>query len=279
MRKSIVVILSLVNLIYAQLYEKPSINFGLGLGAGGNHFILKPSIDVFYGKFDLALAPFLDYFSVGLRYKFGRYHYCNKLTPHFPNIYIGYSYHHSWLLGKKMFFNRDVSKVQLHTIIVGLHKDLDYRRIIFIEGGIGGSYAKRYFPTLNGWRDAFYPAFEIRMVGVFQSRKIKQQKLKKYMPRELPIVEEEEQLSKKEQRQKRKEEKRKLKELEKQYRKEVKEEAKREKQRDKEEIKRFKQQLKAEKKKLKEELKNKKKKKKGKDNNENKEPNPESQEE
>ncbi len=251
--------------LFGQLNEPERVRFGGGLGFLGTHYILKPSFDIFYRRFDLTLAPDLFYGSIGLRYKFGKYTYCNKGVYHFPAVYIGYSYHHAWLkrFRDPVFFRENISKVRLHSFIIGLHKDIDYRKIVFIEGGLGITYARRFYTDLDYWKRDFYPYGELRIGAVIQTHKVRQQKFKKVPPRELPIVEDStEHLSKKEIRQKRKEEKRKLKELEKQYRLEVKEEQKKEKWRDKQEQKRFKEQMKAEKRKLKEQAKQKRKKKK-----------------
>ncbi len=264
-------ILTSFPLLFGQLYQRERIQFGGALGFLGTHYLIKPSFDVFYKKLDLSLAPDLFYGTIGLRYKFGKYSYCNKGTYHFPSLYLAYSYNYAWLkkFRDPVLFREDLSKVRFHTFIIGLHKDLDYRGIIFIEGGLGILYTRRFFDNFQYWKRDFYPYGELRVGGIIQTHKVRQQRMKKMPARELPIIEDStEHISKKELRQKRKEEKQKLRELEKQYRLEVKEERKKEKARDKEEQKRFREQLKEEKRKLKEQAKKKKQKKKKRKNKE-----------
>jgi hypothetical protein len=157
--------------IQAQWLEPTRLHVGMSGGFGGLHAWGKPSFDVIYGRWTGRVAPGLYYFSTGITYQLA---YFNPKVRHDRILILSAYYHNDWLLSRKR--NAEVRKdVNLYMVMPGIHVNLDHRGTIFFEVSAGGMYQhERIFTqdkSIKSVGDHFSPMGEVRIGGVFLSRK------------------------------------------------------------------------------------------------------------
>jgi hypothetical protein len=155
----------------AQWLEPTRLHIGMSGGFGGVHAWGKPSFDLIYGRLTARIAPGLHYMSGGLTYQFA---YFNPKVRHDRILILSLYYHNDWLLAnkKRAEFRRDQ---HLWMLMPGIHVNLDHRGTIFFQVSAGAMYQhERIFnqdKTLKSVGDHFTPMGEVRIGGIFLSRK------------------------------------------------------------------------------------------------------------
>ncbi len=167
------IVLSFVggNAVQAQWLEPTRLYVGMSGGFGGVHGWGKPSLDLIYGRWTARFAPGLKYLSGGVTYHLA--HFSPK-TRHDRIIILSLYYHNDWLLANKKSaeFRRDQ---HVWMLMPGIHVNLDHRGTIFFEvsGGLMYQHERIFNPdkTIRSAGDHFAPMGEVRIGGIFLSRK------------------------------------------------------------------------------------------------------------
>jgi len=157
--------------IRAQWLEPHRIHLGMSAGFGGMHAWGKPSFDIHWHRLSARISPGLRYLSGGLTYQLA--HFNAKVRQDRMLILSAY-YLNDWLLNNRGAneFRRDQ---QIYMLMPGIHVDLRHSGSVYLEVSAGGLYMhERLFngdKSLKSARDYFSPMGEIRIGGVFLSRK------------------------------------------------------------------------------------------------------------
>lgn len=164
----------------AQWLEPTRLQVGMSGGFGGVHAWGKPSLDLIYGRLTARVAPGLYYMSGGLTYHLA---YFNPKVRRDRIIILSAYYHNDWLLANKRSneFRRDQN---LYMVMPGIHVNLDHRGTVFLEVSGGMKYQhERIFnddKSIKSAGDHFGPMGEIRIGGIFLSRKERVQQFPHY---------------------------------------------------------------------------------------------------
>lgn len=155
----------------AQWLQPTRLYVGMSGGFGGVHAWGKPSLDLVYGRLTARVAPGLYYMSGGLTYHLA---FFNPKVRHDRIIILSAYYHNDWLLSARR--NAEVRRDQhIWMLMPGIHVNLDHRGTIFFEVSGGLMYQhERIFDqdkTIKTVGDHFNPMGEVRIGGVFLSRK------------------------------------------------------------------------------------------------------------
>lgn len=168
------------NMAHAQWLEPTRLQIGVSGGFGGVHAWGKPSFDLIWGRLTGRVAPGLHYMSGGLTYQIAHF---NPKVRRDRILILSLYYHNDWLLANKKSneFRRDQ---HLWMLMPGIHVNLDHRGTIFLEVSGGAMYQhERIFnqdKTLKSVGDHFAPMGEIRIGGIFLSRKERVQQFPHY---------------------------------------------------------------------------------------------------
>lgn len=155
----------------AQWMEPNRPQLGASGGFGGVHAWGKPSIDLHYGRLAGRFAPGLYYISGGLTYKLA---FFNPKVRKDRIITLSGYYLNDWLLANRRAneFRKDQ---HIYMLMPGIHVNLDHRGTIYLEVSGGPMYMhERIFnedKTVRSVRDYWGPMGEIRIGGIFLSRK------------------------------------------------------------------------------------------------------------
>ena len=155
----------------AQWLEPTRLHIGVSGGFGGVHAWGKPSFDLIYGRLTARIAPGIKYMSGGLTYQFA---FFNPKVRHDRILIISAYYHNDWmLLGKRS--GETYRDQHIYMVMPGIHVNLDHRGTIYMEVSAGPMYQhERIFTegkALKSVGDHFAPMGELRIGGVFLSRK------------------------------------------------------------------------------------------------------------
>jgi hypothetical protein len=171
-RQFIVVGLCLIPCLgFTQWLEPHRIQIGVSGGFGGVHAWGKPSFDVHWHRLTARIAPGLRYMGGGLTYKLA---YFNPKVRHDRVLLLSAYYTNDWILNNRPAneFRRDQS---IWMLMPGIHVNLDHRGTIYFEVSAGGMYMhERTFSddrSVMAKRDYFAPMGEVRIGGIFLSRK------------------------------------------------------------------------------------------------------------
>ena len=165
---------------HAQWLEPTRLQIGLSGGFGGVHAWGKPSFDLIYGRLTAHIAPGIKYMSGGFTYQLAHF---NPKARHDRILILSVYYHNDWfLINKKITeFRRDQN---IFMLMPGIHVNLDHRGTIFFEVSGGLMYQhERIFNadrTLRSAGDHFNPMGEVRIGGIFLSRKERVQQFPHY---------------------------------------------------------------------------------------------------
>ncbi len=168
------------NEVQAQWLEPTRLQVGVSGGFGGVHAWGKPSFDLIWGRLTGRIAPGLNYMSGGLTYQLAHF---NPKVRHDRILILSLYYHNDWLLANKKSseFRRDQ---HIWMLMPGIHVNLDHRGTIFLEVSGGAMYQhERIFTQdkqLKSVGDHFAPMGEIRIGGIFLSRKERVQQFPHY---------------------------------------------------------------------------------------------------
>ncbi|MCB9231780.1 MAG: hypothetical protein H6581_08955 [Bacteroidia bacterium] len=174
--------------LQAQWLQPHRFQFGMSLGFGGLHEWGKPSFDIHKHRTTLRISPGLYYMSAGITQKIA-YFSPNRRTD---RVLIGSIYYHNdWLLSNLQ--NKEVKKdVNALMFMPGIHVDLNHLGQYFLEVSVGYTYAwERNFDADHSvirHRHHHIPMAEIRIGGIFLSRKEHHQTFK-YYPRDVKKIE------------------------------------------------------------------------------------------
>lgn len=167
-----IVLLGLIPLFgQAQWLEPHRIQFGVSGGFGGVHAWGKPSFDVHWHRLTARVAPGLRYMSGGLTYQLA---FFNPKARTDRILLISAYYMNDWILNnrKATEFRRDQS---IWMLMPGIHVNLNHLGTIYFEVSGGGLYMhERTFTddkSVLAKRDHFSPMGEVRLGGIFLSRK------------------------------------------------------------------------------------------------------------
>lgn len=156
---------------HAQWLEPHRIKIGVSGGFGGVHAWGKPSFDVHWHRLTARVAPGLHYMSGGLTYKLA---YFNPKVRHDRVLILSAYYMNDWILNnrKATEFRRDQS---IWMVMPGIHVDLKHTGSIYLEvsGGLLYMHERTFSDNkeVMAKRDYFAPMGEIRIGGIFLSRK------------------------------------------------------------------------------------------------------------
>lgn len=157
--------------LQAQWLEPHRVQFGISGGFGGVHAWGKPSFDVHWHRLTGRISPGLNYMSGGLTYKLAHF---NPKVRTDRTIILSLYYMNDWLINnrRKNEFRRDQS---IWMLMPGIHTNLNHRGTVYLEISGGLLYLhERTFPedkSIITHRDHFSPMGEIRIGGIFLSRK------------------------------------------------------------------------------------------------------------
>lgn len=157
--------------LQAQWMQPTRPQLGMSGGFGGVHAWGKPSLDVVYGRLTARVSPGLYYMSGGLTYQLAFYK--PKVRKDRIIILSAY-YHNDWLLSNRARneFRKDQN---IYMVMPGIHVNLDHRGTIYLEVSGGPMYMhERIFnddKSVRSVRDYWGPMGEIRIGGIFMSRK------------------------------------------------------------------------------------------------------------
>ena len=157
--------------LQAQWLEPHRVQFGISGGFGGVHAWGKPSFDVHWHRLTGRISPGLNYMSGGLTYKLAHF---NPKVRTDRTVILSLYYMNDWLINnrRKNEFRRDQS---IWMLMPGIHTNLNHRGTVYLEISGGLLYLhERTFPedkSIITHRDHFSPMGEIRIGGIFLSRK------------------------------------------------------------------------------------------------------------
>ncbi|MDX2063657.1 MAG: hypothetical protein SFY70_11395 [Bacteroidia bacterium] len=142
---------------------------GFSVGAGGLHWYLGPSAEVYYRSLRVHLVPGLAYAGVGAVVQLGpvlRRPDCN----HRP-FYLAVGVLDDWLLGRSLRPN-DIANRTVFLGTLGLHHALDVRGRKYLEYGVGVLHWRRTRTAAEGktpgLETGFAPMLELRLGGIFR---------------------------------------------------------------------------------------------------------------
>lgn len=155
----------------AQWLEPTRLHIGMSGGFGGVHAWGKPSFDLIYGRLTARIAPGIKYMSGGLTYQLA---FFNPKVRHDRILILSAYYHNDWfLIGKRR--QETFRDQHIYMLLPGIHVNLDHRGTIFFEVSAGPMYQhERIFnqdKSIKSVGDHFAPMGEVRIGGVFLSRK------------------------------------------------------------------------------------------------------------
>lgn len=164
----------------AQILEPNRIRIGGGLGAGGLHFVFKPSLDIHWRRLMLRAAPGLFYWNVGLSYQIGYYRPRRRQDRPF---FIHAVYADDWFLTQtRRRLNNNTYKYdqRMYMLLFGIRAKMDYRRRVYLDFSIGPMVMQERFrqplegpPIEDRWR--VFPMAEFRIGGLIQTHKVHHQ--------------------------------------------------------------------------------------------------------
>jgi hypothetical protein len=168
---SLCVVLLLCTSAQAQWLEPHRIQFGVSGGFGGVHAWGKPSFDVHWNRLTARVAPGLHYMSGGLTYKLA---YFNPKVRHDRVVILSAYYMNDWILNNRRAteFRRDQS---IWMLMPGIHVNLNHLGTVYFQ--VSGGMMYMHERTLSqdrevlSKRDHFAPMGEVRLGGIFLSRK------------------------------------------------------------------------------------------------------------
>ena len=155
----------------AQWMEPNRPRLGASAGFGGLHAWGKPSIDLHYGRLCGRFAPGLYYLSGGLTYQLAFFRPKSRKDR---IITLSGYYLNDWLLANRRAneFRKDQ---HIYMLMPGIHVNLDHRGTIYLEVSGGPMYMhERIYnddKSIRAVRDFWGPMGEIRIGGIFMSRK------------------------------------------------------------------------------------------------------------
>lgn len=156
----------------AQWLEPKRLKIGVSGGFGGVHAWGKPSFDVHWHRLTGRVSPGLAWLSGGLTYKLAFFN--PKVRSDRAIIISGY-YLNDWLLAHRLGgeFKKDR---HVYMLMPGIHVDLNHRGTVYFQVSAGLAYMHERLRskednTIRAVRDDFFPMGEIRIGGIFLSRK------------------------------------------------------------------------------------------------------------
>lgn len=167
-------------LLNAQWLEPNRLRCGVSGGFGGLHTWFKPSFDLHWSKSTFRVAPGLWYLSGGITQKIGWFKPRERMDR---QIILSFYYHNDWALSNKR--SNDYRKdAHVYQLMPGIHVNLDHRGMWFLQVSGGLQYTHERLMTWDreffSARDYFSPMGEIRIGGIFISRKEHVQKFPHY---------------------------------------------------------------------------------------------------
>ncbi len=166
----------------AQWWQPNRVHVGISAGFGGLHEWGKPSFDIYWHRTTLRLAPGLYYASAGITQKIGWFKPRERKDR---VIIMSFYYHNDYLLSRLKNSNpkRDLN---VFMFMPGIHVNLNYLGTIYFQASAGYTYAreKNFYPDGGDpvIRYHHLPMAEVRIGGVFLSRKEHHQVLKPPKP-------------------------------------------------------------------------------------------------
>jgi hypothetical protein len=167
---------------HGQILEPHRIRIGGGLGAGGLHFIFKPSLDLHWRRMMLRAAPGLFYWSASFSYRVG--YYRPRRRQDRP-LFLHAVYANDWALTTlRRRLNQNTFKLdqEMFMLLLGIRAKMDFRSRVYLDFSLGPAVIhERYAQPLEGpavpdrWR--VYPMAEFRIGGVIQRHKVHHQYL------------------------------------------------------------------------------------------------------
>lgn len=157
--------------LQAQWLEPHRIKFGISGGFGGVHAWGKPSFDVHWHRLTGRISPGLNYMSGGLTYKLAHF---NPKVRSDRTIILSAYYMNDWILNnrRRNEFRRDQS---IWMLMPGIHTNLNHLGTIYLEisGGLLYLHERTFTEdkSIIAHRDHFSPMGEVRIGGIFLSRK------------------------------------------------------------------------------------------------------------
>jgi hypothetical protein len=157
--------------LQAQWLEPHRVQFGISGGFGGVHAWGKPSFDIHWHRLTGRISPGLNYMSGGLTYKLAHF---NPKVRMDRTIILSLYYMNDWLVNnrRKNEFRRDQS---IWMLMPGIHTNLNHRGTVYLEisGGLLYLHERTFTEDKDiiTRRDHFSPMGEIRIGGIFLSRK------------------------------------------------------------------------------------------------------------
>lgn len=147
------------------------IKAGASLGFGGLHTWGKPSFDINWWRFTFRVAPGLKYLGFGATYQL--YFFKPRMRKDRMIILSAY-YNTDWLLANSKA--AELRKDQhIYMLMPGIHVNLNYLGTVYFEVSGGLAYIHERMLTSDrqyiGARDHFIPMGEVRLGGIFLSRK------------------------------------------------------------------------------------------------------------
>lgn len=156
----------------AQWLEPHRIQIGVSGGFGGVHGWGAPSFDVIWNRLTARVSPGLYYLGGGLTYQLTHF---NPKRRHDRILILSGYYLNDWLLANKGpgLVRNDQ---HVYMLMPGIHVNLDHRGTVYFEVSAGGMYVhERQFSkedrNIRNVSDHFSPMAEIRIGGIFLSRK------------------------------------------------------------------------------------------------------------
>lgn len=155
----------------AQWLEPHRIQIGASGGFGGVHAWGAPSFDVIWHRLTARVSPGLYYLGGGLTYQLAFF----KPKVRKDRIIILSAYYmNDWLLSNRRAneFRKDQ---HIYMLMPGIHVNLNHRGTVYFEVSAGGLYlherTRNNDRSIRSARDHFSPMGEVRIGGIFLSRK------------------------------------------------------------------------------------------------------------
>ena len=189
--RRIVVLLILVGGIQmtaaGQWLEPKRLKVGMSAGFGGMHAWGKPSFDLKYHRLTARISPGLYYFSGGLTYQLA---FFRPKVRKDRIIILNAYYLNEWLLaGRRTTAYRQDQAIYM--LMPGIHVNLNHRGTVYLEVSAGPMYMHERTwareTSAASVRDYFGPMGEIRIGGIFLSRKERVQQFPRKEPKQNKI--------------------------------------------------------------------------------------------
>ena len=156
---------------HAQWLEPHRIQFGASAGFGGVHAWGAPSFDVRWHRLTARVSPGLHYVGGGVTYQLA---FFRPKVRHDRRIILSAYYLNDWFLSNRRAneFRKDQN---IYMLLPGIHVNLDHRGTVYLEVSAGPMYVHERLrnddKSVRSVQDYFAPMGEIRIGGIFMSRK------------------------------------------------------------------------------------------------------------